>query len=278
MRLTTFISLSWLLFGCTDELVSTPDGATQDQRQKDASRLDSAAEGEGGCVPYKGPGLMPIIGVLDVGTKTLGVPPRGDDIPMEVFGSYTWALQLASADADAGADAGLQRGLQILLVGEMAQRAPVPLPLLEPGHKVLLTVRQWGGYANYQWFVVVRDAGSRELLLALHMGDLELFGAGFFRESKALGFGFSLSELCTRFDPQFGCTPKGGYVTELAIDVNGGDDGGSIRIFSGETRTITVGGREHSVFLSGARRTQTDDTVGCMEFAPGNGGLGMAVW
>jgi hypothetical protein len=125
MRLLT---LSWLLFGRTDELVSaTPDAATLDQRQKHASRVDSAAEGEGGCVPYKGPGLMPF------------------------------------------------------------------------------------------------------------------------------------------------------YVTELAIDVNAGDDGG-IRIFSGETRTIAVGGREHRVWLAGARRIQTDDTVGYVDWAPGNGGLGLAVW
>jgi hypothetical protein len=235
-------------------------------------------EADGGCVPYDGPVLMPIVGVLGPGRKTLPLPVPGDDILMEVLGSFPTLFELASVESDAGADAGYQTGLQIQLIGEPDRRAPVLLPLLDPGHKVLLSVRIWGSYPNYEWFVVVRDTGARELLFALHVGDLSLFDEAVFRESNALGFGFSLSEVCTRFDPKIGCTSKGGHVTEFAMDVNAGDDAGSIRIFSGETRTITVGRREVRIWLGGARRSTTDDTVGCVDWVPGGGGLGMAAW
>ena len=268
----TFTILVLFLFGCSEEPIpATPDAATPDQGQPDASAVDSkpAREAEGECVPFNSSAVMPIVGLLGPWRKTLPLPALGDDIPMDVLGSFTTLLELASADA--------ATGLQINHISQIDRRAPVPLPLLEPGHKVLLSLRQWGGYANYQWFVVIRDAGSRELLLAIHVGNLELFDGDVFRESKALGFGFSLSETCQRYDPQIGCTSKGGYVTELAIEVNAGEGAGSVRISSGEMHTITVDGREHSVWLGGARRVQTSDTVGCGESAP-SGGLGMAVW
>jgi hypothetical protein len=102
---------------------------------------------------------------------------------MDVLGSSPTLLELGSADT----------GLQIQQIGEVGQRAPVSLPLLGPGHKVLLSVRSWGRYPNFHWFLAVRDAVSRELLLALHRGNLELFDGAVFRESNALGFGFSVS-------------------------------------------------------------------------------------
>jgi hypothetical protein len=198
-------------------------------------------------------------------------------MPMEVLGSFPTLLELASAGADAGADASYQSGLQIQLIGEPDRRAPVPLPLLEPGHIVLLSVRIWGSYPNYHWFIVARDAASRDLLLALHRGNLELFDGDVFGESKALGFGFSLSEICQRFEPKYECTSKGAHLTLLAIDVNSGEDAESIRISAGETRTINIGGREHGVWLSGAMRIKIEDYVGCTDFVPDDA-LNLAVW
>jgi hypothetical protein len=124
---------------------------------------------------------------------------------------------------------------------------------------------------------VVRDAVSGDLLLAVHTGNLDLFDGAVFREANVLGFGLSLSEICTRFDPKFGCTSKGGYLTQLAAEITAGEETGSVRISSGETGIVTIDRRDFNLWLGRARRVQTDDTAGCVDFVPDHI-LHLAVW